>query len=120
MKIKNQFMPNAVIAPGKEYHESERAWQGAPSIAMTKGGRLFVGFMSGGIYEPDPRNHILIIYSDDKGDTWSEPILVIESKPEEHLRDYEIELWCAPSGELWMFWAEVPYKEGLGSIVYFA
>ena len=49
MKIKNQFIPNAVISPGEEYSERERAWQGAPSIAMTDGGRLFVGFMSGGI-----------------------------------------------------------------------
>ena len=118
MKIKNQFMPNAVIDPGKEYHESNRAWQGAPSIAMTDGGRLFVGFMSGGIYEPDPRNHMVLIYSDDKGDTWSQPVLVVESKPERHLRDFEIELWKAPDGSLWMFWAEVPYLEDLGMPTY--
>lgn len=118
MKIKNQFMPNAVISPGEEYSERERAWQGAPSIAMTDGGRLFVGFMSGGIYEPDPRNHMVLVYSDDKGDTWSEPVLVIESKPENNTRCFEIELWRSPENELWMFWVEVPYKKGLSLPTY--
>ena len=118
MKIKNQFMPNAVISPGEEYSEKERAWQGAPSIAMTDGGRLFVGFMSGGIYEPDPRNHMVLVYSDDKGDTWSEPVLVIESKPKNNTRCFEIELWRSPENELWMFWVEVPYRDGLGMPTY--
>lgn len=118
MKIKNQFTPNAVIDPGFEYHESNRAWQGAPSIAMTDSGRLFVGFMSGGIYEPDPRNHMVLVYSDDKGDTWSEPVLVIESKPENNTRCFEIELWRSPKNELWMFWVEVPYKKGLSLPTY--
>ena len=118
MKIKNQFMPNAVTSPGEEYSERERAWQGAPSIAMTDGGRLFVGFMSGGIYEPDPRNHMVLVYSDDKGDTWSEPVLVIESKPENNTRCFEIELWRSPENELWMFWVEVPYRDGLDMPTY--
>lgn len=118
MKIKNQFVPNAVIDPGVEYNEQNRAWQGAPTIAMTDGGRLFVGFMSGGIYEPDPRNHMVLVYSDDKGETWSEPVLILESKPNENIRCFEIEHWKAPKNELWMFWVEVPYKDGLSLPTY--
>ena len=82
MKIANQFAPYANITPDERYHESNRAWQGAPSIARTRGGRLFVGIMSGGIYEPDPRNECIVLYSDDNGDTWSQPILVLQSSPQ--------------------------------------
>ena len=113
MKIANQFAPYIKIDLDESYHESNRAWQGGPTIARTKGGRLFVGAISGGIYEPDPRNYSLLFYSDDNGDTWSQPILSLESSPKEHLRRFEIELWTAPSGALWCFWAEVPYPHGL-------
>jgi len=114
----NSFAKNIRINVSREYAEENRAWQGAPSIAMTSGGRLYVGFMSGGIYEPDPRNHCLLIYSDDKGETWQGPVLSIESKPDERLRTFEIELWSSPDGELWMFWAETPYEKGLSLPTY--
>lgn len=114
----NKFAKNIKTGVAEEYAEERRAWQGAPSIARTDGGRLYVGFMSGGIYEPDPRNHCLLVYSDDGGDLWQGPILSIESKPEERLRVFEIELWKAPGNELWMFWAETPYVEGLSLPTY--
>ena len=80
MRITNRFAENVKIEFDDTYREENRAWQGAPTLARTKGGRLYVGFMSGGIYEPDPRNNCLLVYSDDNGETWSEPILSIESK----------------------------------------
>ncbi len=118
MKISNQFAPNILLDPKEKYSEQNRAWQGAPSIARTEGGRLFVGFMSGGIYEPDPRNCCLLVYSDDRGESWSEPILSIESKPAEYRRGFEIEFWIAPNGALWMFWSEVPYEQNLALPTY--
>lgn len=42
--------------------------------------------MSGGIYEPDPRNCAIIQYSDDGGDRWSEPVAVLESRPDDRER----------------------------------
>lgn len=114
----NVFAKNIRINVSEEYAEENRAWQGAPSITRTNGGRLYVGFMSGGIYEPDPRNHCLLVYSDDNGDTWSGPILSIESKPDERLRSFEIELWTAPDGSLWLFWVETPYMDGLSMPTY--
>lgn len=107
------FAPYALSEPAEIYVEEKRAWQGAPTIARTRGGRLFVGFMSGGIYEPDPRNCMLLVYSDDGGESWSEPVLAIESDRNERLRRFEIELWTAPDGELWLFWSETPYPDGL-------
>lgn len=113
MKISNQFIPNAIISPDERYDENNRAWQGAPSVARTRGGRLFVSFMSGGIYEPDPRNNSMLVYSDDNGETWSEPILVLESLKDQRLRVSDLELWVSPTGELWMFWSEYAYPAGL-------
>lgn len=112
MKI-HSFAPNMNVEPAEKYAEEKRAWQGAPTIALTKGGRLLVGFMSGGIYEPDPRNCCLLVYSDDQGENWSAPVLAIESRPEILKRVFEIELWIAPGGALWLFWAETPYEAGL-------
>ncbi len=112
MKIK-AFGSNINVTPAEKYAEEKRAWQGAPSIACTKGGRLLVGFMSGGIYEPDPRNCCLLVYSDDRGENWSEPVLAIESIPAERVRTSEIEMWIDPKGALWFFWTQVPYKAGL-------
>ena len=39
MKI-SSFAPNMNVFPAEKYAEEKRAWQGAPSIARTKGGRL--------------------------------------------------------------------------------
>lgn len=118
VKIGNQFAENVNIDPAHKYSEENRAWQGAPSIVRTVGGRLYVSFMSGGIYEPDPRNCCLMIYSDDDGEHWSEPILALESNPNEYKRVYETELWIAPNGAMWMFWAEAVYEPGLSLPTY--
>jgi len=118
MKIANQFAKHAVIDPDARYHESNRAWIGVPSIARTRGGRLLVTFMGGGIYEPDPRNESVMVYSDDNGETWSQPVLVLKSKPEERLRTSDMELWIAPDGSLWGFWSEYPYPDGLSLPTY--
>lgn len=113
MKIRNQFAPYAKICPDATDSEAMRAWQGCPSIAMTRGGRLYVTFMSGGIYEPDPRNCGIVMYSDNVGKSWSNPVLVLQSQPDRRLRIADPELWCDPQGRLWMFWAECPWEEGL-------
>ncbi len=118
MKIKNRFCDFVDIEPGDRDGEDRRAWQGAPSIARTKGGRLFVAFMSGGIYEPDPRNCVYLVVSEDDGETWSAPILRLDSKPGQRLRNYEGEVFTDPGGRLWFLWACVPYEEGLAMPTY--
>ena len=54
-----------VTAPGKKYAWVSREWQGCPTIARTARGRLWAGWYSGGIIEPDERNYNLLVYSDD-------------------------------------------------------
>lgn len=92
--------------PGAAYAESERLWQGCPTLARTEKGRLWAGWYSGGIREPDEENYNLLVYSDDNGSTWSEPVLVIKSIPERKLRAMDIQLWIDPNRQMWVFWTQ--------------
>ncbi|MBQ7249028.1 MAG: exo-alpha-sialidase [Deltaproteobacteria bacterium] len=118
MRFRNPFAPFVNIRPDASSAEENRAWQGVPSIARTRGGRLYLAFMSGGIYEPDPRNCGIIQYSDDGGDTWSAPVAVLESKPADLIRVSDPEFWVDPDGALWLFWGEDPYEAGLSLPTY--
>ena len=54
------------------YSRSERNWNGCPTVAVTNGGRLFAGWVSGGTGEPRVENYDVLAYSDDGGKTWTE------------------------------------------------
>lgn len=51
----------------EKYAENIRNFQGCPTIAITRGGRIYLGWYSGGVREPDMENYNLLIYSDDGG-----------------------------------------------------
>jgi len=87
----------------KQYQSSKRLWQGIPSIEVTKGGRIFLTFYSGGTKE-EIGNYVLLIKSDD-GVHYSEPILVVY---EEGHRCFDPCLWIDPLGRLWITWARYP------------
>ena len=72
-------------------------------IERTKKGRLWVTFYSGGEGE-GPQNYVVLKYSDDEGETWSEPVLVID--PPGNVRAFDPCIWHDPSGRLWLFWAQ--------------
>ncbi len=90
----------------EKYSEKIRQFQGCPTIAITKGGRIFMGWYSGGIKEPHMDNYNLLIYSDDFGKTWSEPVLVIPSNKEKFIHALDIQLWTSPEGKLYVFWVQ--------------
>ena len=113
VRLQKPFCAYCVAEPSTYYNEENRAWQGAPSIARTHGGRLYLSFMSGGIYEPDPRNYRPHYYSDDNGETWNGPFMVLESDSGNRMRVSDGSLWTAPDGRLWMFWVLCPYADGL-------
>ena len=82
------FYPN-----DPKYDENIRNFQGCPTIAVTKKGRIFVGWYSGGIKEPDMDNYNLLVMSDDNCQTWSKPILIIPSNKELFVHALDIQLW---------------------------
>ncbi len=89
-----------------------RIWQGIPSIEVTKGGRIFSTFYSGGTRE-EIDNYSMVVYSDDGGKTFTEPIVVTFKK--DH-RCFDPCLWIDPLGKLWFTWALNPAPNVYASV----
>ena len=88
----------------KNLTTENRIWQGIPSIAVTKGGRQFVAFYSGGIKE-DIGNYVVLCIGTDNTE-FSEPIAA--AVPDDSHRMFDCSLWIDPQDRLWMFWARFP------------
>jgi hypothetical protein len=79
--------------PGSEYSDSERMWQGIPSVAVAPGGkRLWATWYGGGEGE-GPHNYILLATSGDGGETWSEVLATIDPP----FRASEPAVWVDPA-----------------------
>ena len=90
----------------KLYDEQSRMFQGCPTIAVTKNGRIFLGWYSGGTCEPHMDNYNLLVYSDDNGKTWSKPVLVIPSSHEMMVHALDIQLFIDQKDILHIFWVQ--------------
>ena len=88
------------------YLENIRMFQGCPTIAVTRGGRIYLGWYAGGTCEPHMRNYNILIYSDDNGKTWSEPVLIIPSNYEKNIHALDIQLFIDPQGFLHVLWVQ--------------
>ena len=108
----NKDMPKyIVINPGDEVSEKHRAWQGCPTIARTKGGRLFAGWYTGGMFEPCIDNYNILIKRDDNGETWSAPIMAVYSDYDAMHRNIDIQLFVDDKNRLWVMWTHSPYYD---------
>lgn len=101
-----EYTARIIEEPGEEFSVGKRYWQGCPTIARTRKGTVFAGWYSGGTTEPSQYNYNILIRSRDDGFTWSEPVLVVQSVPENECIAIDIQLWTAPNGSLWVFWVE--------------
>ncbi|MBE6612782.1 MAG: exo-alpha-sialidase [Ruminococcaceae bacterium] len=89
------------------YAESIRQFQGCPTVAVTRGGRVYAGWYSGGIREPHIDNYNLVVVSDDGGKTFDKsPLLVIPSDRKRLVQALDIQMWIAPDGALHIFWVQ--------------
>jgi predicted neuraminidase len=79
--------------------EPVRTWQGIPGVERTPGGRIFVAWYSGGTREPSPENLVLLAYSDDRGATFTQPVVL--AGPRGSARAFDPTLWRDPAGHLW-------------------
>lgn len=91
----------------KNYTASKNLWVGIPSIEITKKGRTFLTFYSGGTKE-EIGNYVILIKSDD-GIHFSEPIAVCF---QEDYRCYDPCVWIDPLDRLWFTWSRNP-EDGL-------
>ncbi|MDD4870748.1 MAG: sialidase family protein [Kiritimatiellae bacterium] len=98
--------PPVNTAPGPEYTDNTRIFQGIPGIERAANGRLWALWYAGGKDEPGegPGNYVVLVTSADDGKTWSSPKLVID--PPGPVRAYDPTLWHDPQGKLWLFWAQ--------------
>ena len=87
------------------YSTTERNWQGIPGIEVTKGGRLWVSYFTGGDKEPSTENCVAFSYSDDNGETWVDPFFII-SHPSNDARTYDPCVWLDPLGRMWFTWCQ--------------
>lgn len=84
------------------YSDSQRKWQAAPSIEVTRGGRILVDFYTGDAPEV-PGNFVVVIISDDHGKTFLEKRIIVQH-PSDEIRLYDPNLWIDPIGRLWITW----------------
>ena len=85
------------------YSSDHRVWQGIPSIEITKKGRIFITFYSGGVTE-QIGNYSVVITSRD-GVHFSQPIVAAFC---ENHRCFDPCLWIDPLGRLWFTWSMNP------------
>ena len=91
----------------EEFSLQNRLWQGCPTLECTPGGSLYGGWYSGGTREPSLHNYNILYRSPDGGFTFPEkPVLILGSNPAADKVVIDIQLWCDPSGKLWVFWVE--------------
>ena len=95
--------PPILTNPSAHYADSQRRFQGIPGIERAPNGRLWALWYSGGDGE-GPDNYVIAVTSGDDGATWSAPCLAID--PPGLVRAYDPCLWIAPTGQLWLFWAQ--------------
>ncbi len=86
----------------KGYRQENRLWQGIPSIEVTKGGRIFLTYYSGGTKE-EIGNYCIISKSDD-GEHFEDIAITFK----ENFRCYDPCLWIDPLGRLWFTWGIAP------------
>ncbi len=89
-----------------QYDEGIRHFQGCPTVAVTRGGRVWAGWYSGGTREPHMENYNLLTYSDNGGKHFEPAVLVIPSSKERFVQALDIQLWVDPNGCLHVFWVQ--------------
>jgi len=98
--------PPQYVGPARAEHAvTNRAFQGIPSMAVSPGGRLWANWYAGKTPGEDQNNYVVLSTSGDNGKTWKE-VLVVDPDGEGPLRSFDPELWTAPDGKLYLFWAQ--------------
>jgi len=95
--------PTLNTDPLPEYDNDQLDYGMTVGIARTPGGRLWAAWVAG---EDGPKAFMVAATSDDDGETWSKPRLVIDSRSPLHSLARSViigNLWTDPAGRLWFF-----------------
>jgi predicted neuraminidase len=106
--------PPQVIStsPGPEYQIASRKFQGIPSLARSRKGRLWAVWYASGSGGEDQNNYVVAVTSGDDGRTWSDTVLVIDPDGKGPVRAFDPQAWLDPDGRLWLFWAQAIGHDG--------
>ena len=90
--------------PENGYLDGTRLWQGIPGIERVESnGRLWATWFSGGTWETY-ENYIILVTSEDNGDTWSDARVIIDPDKKGPVRAFDPVLWEDPNGKMWILW----------------
>ncbi len=106
-----QKPPAHVAPPAPKHATTNRAFQGIPSLAVAPGGRLWADWYAGVTPGEDQNNYVVVSTSGDDGETWEE-VLVVDPDGDGPVRAFDPELWMAPDGRLFVFWAQAEGHDG--------
>lgn len=95
---------DVILSPDGKYSKQTRKWQGCPSIERTNG-KLWATWFSGGNKEPDKGNYGVVSFSNDDGNTWIDPVMIV-IHPDTSVRVMDTQFWKDPVGRLWLFWTQ--------------
>ena len=104
--------PRVIARPGPEYSGTTRGFQGIPSLERSRKGRLWAIWYGGKGSTEDHFNYVMLATSGDDGRSWSNETLVIDPDGDGPVRAFDPELWMAPDGRLWVFWAQAIGHDG--------
>ena len=93
-------VPNTSPLPDYDYDKLDYGM--TIGVERTPGGRLWACWVAGG---DSPKAFFVLAASDDDGESWSKPRLVLDSHSKELPRDRSIlvgNLWTDPQGRLWL------------------
>jgi len=95
--------PELNTSPLPRYDYDQLDYGMTIGIERTPGGRLWACWVAGG---DSPKAFFVLATSDDDGESWSKPRLVLDAHSDDLPRDRSIlvgNLWTDPLGRLWLF-----------------
>lgn len=98
--------PEVIHDPGAEYAADRRRFQGISSLACGGNGRVWAVWYGGKTPGEDRNNYVILAMSEDGGHRWSDERLIVDPGRTGPVRAFDPEIWQAPDGNLWMFWAQ--------------
>jgi hypothetical protein len=101
------LLPAEIIQPvPEEWRDDDKRliWQAMPSMTVAPNGRLWVCWYSGGDGDTSIHNYVLLATSNDKGKTWSKPLLAIAAPGP--VRCFDPSMWTDPEKNVNLFWTQ--------------
>lgn len=95
----------------EKHNLKSRNFQGIPSLAISKEGRMWAVWYAGITPKEDENNYVVVATSKKGGKSWKEK-LIIDPDGNGPVRAFDPELWIDPNGVLWLFWAETIGHDG--------